>query len=192
VGIEPLPNAPAAGAPAYLESIDLEVGFLKRAQESAEQFSADEMGRNFINAFGGQIFAVGELLIFDFRGIALKATVIGLQTLELADNQRRSASSAPSNMGLLMDKTDVNLIKAGDSAIKIKSSAKKWAYQCYYAAVSSCIISERLLMPSWLPTSNSRIWASVVSTLSLATSSVVPSHPVFSRRVLWRSSVFST
>jgi vesicle-fusing ATPase len=105
--------------------MDMEVGFLKRGQELAEQFSADDMAKNFLRAFAGQVFGVGELLIFEYHGINLKATVVGLQTLELADAQKRGGGGAPANMGLLMDKTDLNFIKAGDSAIKIKSSAKK-------------------------------------------------------------------
>jgi vesicle-fusing ATPase len=102
----------------------MEVGFLRPKQEIADQFSADEMAKNFLKAFGGQVFATGEILMFDFRGISLRATIVGLRTLELADAQKRGGG-APSNMGLLMDKTDVSFIKAGDSSIKLKSSAKK-------------------------------------------------------------------
>jgi vesicle-fusing ATPase len=124
VTVEPFPTAPASGAPAYIETIDLEVGFLKRGHEIAEQFSADDMARNFIKGLNGIIFAVGEFLVFEYHGQNIKATVKALNILDLSDAQR-SGSRAPPNMGVLMDKSDVNLIKAGDSAIKIKSSAKK-------------------------------------------------------------------
>jgi vesicle-fusing ATPase len=126
VTIEPLPSPPSPGAPSYLESMDLEVGFLKPKLEMAEQFSADDMAKNFLKAFAGQVFARGEMLMFDFRGVSLRATIVGIQTLELADAQNRGGGGgSPSNMGLLMDKTDLNFIKAGDSAIKLKSSGKK-------------------------------------------------------------------
>ena len=102
----------------YLQSLDLEVGFLKRGHEIAEQFSTDEMAKNFIRAFSGMIFGVDEILVFDFHGQNLKAVVKGLSVVELANG-------ASNNMGILMDKTDVSFIKAGDSAIKLKSSSKK-------------------------------------------------------------------
>lgn len=126
VAIEPLPAPPAPGAPAYLESLDIEVGFLKRGHEIAEQFSADDMAKNFVKAFSGIIFTVGEILVFEFHGQNLKGIVKAIGTLELADAQRRGGASSPANIGILMDKTDINLIKAGDSAIKIKSSSKKY------------------------------------------------------------------
>ncbi|KAI0080819.1 AAA-domain-containing protein [Panus rudis PR-1116 ss-1] len=123
VTVEPLPFQAA-----YLESLDLEVGFLRRGQEIAEQFSVDEMAKNFIRAFQGQIFSAGQLLVFEFHGQNLKATVKGVQIVELPDVQRRgNLPPEASYMGILMERTDVNFIKAPDSAIKIKSSAKKAA-----------------------------------------------------------------
>ncbi|KDQ08889.1 hypothetical protein BOTBODRAFT_37587 [Botryobasidium botryosum FD-172 SS1] len=113
----------------YLATLDLEVGFLRRGHEVAEQFDADEMQRNFIKAFNSQIFSTTQLLVFDFHGVNLKATVKGLSLLELASNQNKNAkpSAHAGDMGILMEKTDINFIKAGDSQIKIKSSAKKAA-----------------------------------------------------------------
>ncbi|KAF8517368.1 AAA-domain-containing protein [Hysterangium stoloniferum] len=106
----------------YLESIHLEVGFWKRGLEIAEHYSADEMMAVFVRAFTGQIFGMDQTLVFDFHGQNLRAVVKGLQTIELP-------GSALSNgrMGVLMDKTDVTFIKAADSRIKIKNSAKKAA-----------------------------------------------------------------
>lgn len=108
-----------------MESVDMEVGFLRRGHEIAEQFSADEMASNFIRGFSGIIFAVGEVLVFEFHGQNLKATVKGVHTLELADKQRRGGGG-PAHAGILMEKTDVTFIKAPDSAIKLKSSARKY------------------------------------------------------------------
>ncbi|TCD70005.1 transport between ER and Golgi ATPase protein [Steccherinum ochraceum] len=115
---------PLSFQPSYLQSLDIEVGFLRRGHEIAEAFSADEMAHNFVKAFSGVIFTTGQLLVFEFHGQNLKATVKGLSTLELADAQRKSGGG-PANTGVLMEKTDVMFLKAGDSAIKIKSSAKK-------------------------------------------------------------------
>jgi vesicle-fusing ATPase len=131
VTIDPLPPPPHPQAPQFLQSIDIEVGFLRRGQEIAEVFSADEMTRNFLKAFNGIVFAAGQTLAFEFHGQNLKAAVKSLSVVELADEQRRGVSSFErgpgplQSMGILMDKTDVTFMKAPDSAIKIKSSSKK-------------------------------------------------------------------
>jgi vesicle-fusing ATPase len=88
------------------------------------------MTRNFLKAFSGVVFAVDEILVFEFHGQNLKVIVRAVEVLELADEQRRggvpqSRPAGHATMGILMDKTDITFIKAGDSAIKIKSSAKK-------------------------------------------------------------------
>ncbi|KAI0722320.1 vesicular-fusion protein SEC18 [Cerioporus squamosus] len=115
VTVEPMPENPP-----YLESLDIEVGFLRRGLEIAEAFSADEMAQNFLRAFNGMVFAVGEILLFEFHGQNLKATIKSLQIVELP-GQRSSAT----HFGVLMEKTDVTFMKAGDSSLKLKSSAKK-------------------------------------------------------------------
>jgi vesicle-fusing ATPase len=76
------------------------------------------------------VFTPGQLLVFDFHGATLKATVTGLQVVELAAIQSKrsaDANSRPSTgrTGILIPQTEVNIIKAGDSAIKLKSSARK-------------------------------------------------------------------
>ncbi|QRV87917.1 AAA family ATPase [Ceratobasidium sp. AG-Ba] len=128
VTVEPL-DLQASGNDIYLGSLDVEVGFWNPKQEVAEQFSADEMSSSFVKAFNGQVFSPGQILVFDFHGITLKATVKGLQVVELAALQsKRATSAAPpgaGRFGILMDQTEVNFIKAGDSTIKIKSSARK-------------------------------------------------------------------
>lgn len=129
--VEAMPSPPHPAAPSYLQSIDIEVGFLKRGFELNQFFEADEMSRNFIKAFGGILMSTDEIMVFEFKGYNLKAVVKGLSVLDLADEQRRGM---PANQGLpayhyqqgiLFDKTDVTFLKAADSAIKLKSSAKK-------------------------------------------------------------------
>lgn len=116
-----------AGSPSYLGSVDVEIDFLKRNLEIAEVFSADEMVGNFLRAYAGTIFATGQLFNFEFHGQNLKAFIGGVQLVELADEQRRGATSGLQDAGILMEKTDINFVKAAGSAIKIKSSAKKCA-----------------------------------------------------------------
>ncbi|KAJ7098764.1 vesicular-fusion protein SEC18 [Mycena belliarum] len=117
--------------PNYLQSLDLDVGFLRKT-DSKETYSADELARNFLKAFSGIVMAVGELLIFDYHGQNLKLTVKSLSVLELADQQRGGGRQRsdhgpdPRSFGILMDKTDITMMKAADgNGINIKSSAKK-------------------------------------------------------------------
>lgn len=104
---------------AYLQSLDLEVGFLKQRQEIAEQFSADEMARSFVKAHKDMVFGLGEILVFDFHGQNLKAKVTDLSIVELPQ------ALATQKLGILMDKTDLSFIKANDSLLKLKTSSRK-------------------------------------------------------------------
>ena len=119
VTVEPLPFIPS-----YLQSIDIEAGFAKRGHEVAEQFSGDDMAHIFIRAYNGLILTVGQPLAFEYHGQSLKLMVKGLSIVDLADNQKRRGPTVTES-GVLMDKTDVTFMKAADSSIKIKSSAKK-------------------------------------------------------------------
>ena len=122
ITVEPLPFIPS-----YLQSIDIEAAFLKRGLEIAEAFSADEMAHNFIRAYNGVIFTAGQLLIFEFHGHALRLVIKGVQIVDPLDPKGRSQGQSVSTSGVLMDKTEITFMKAGDSPIKIKSSAKKYA-----------------------------------------------------------------
>lgn len=100
--------------------MDIEVGFWKRGHEVAEQYDSDEMSRTFIKAFNGLAFAAGQIVVFDFHGQNLKGLVKG--TGLVATNQPRGGVG---DMGILMERTDITFVKAGDSLIKIKGSSKK-------------------------------------------------------------------
>ncbi|KAF4619220.1 hypothetical protein D9613_004974 [Agrocybe pediades] len=127
--VEPLPSPPHPAAPSFLGAIDLEVGFLRRGHDIAEQFSADDMVKNFLKAFSGIVMSADEVIVFEYHGQNLKATVKSVSVLDLADEQRKglppSQGSGHKHMGILFEKTDVTFMKAPDSTIKLKSSAKK-------------------------------------------------------------------
>ena len=128
--VEALPPPPHPAAPSFLQTIDIEVGFLRRGFEIAEFFSADEMTRNFIKAFNGIVMSTDQVIVFEFHGHNLKGTIKSISTLELADEQRGVSlfgqyPVSHQDVGILMDKTDIKFLKAGDSKIKIKSSSKK-------------------------------------------------------------------
>lgn len=135
--VEPLPPPPHPSALSFLQAIDIEIGFLRRGFEIAEQFSTDEMSRNFIKAFNGIAMSTDQVIVFEFHGYNMKGTIKSTSILELADEQRGSARggyhpASRQNVGVLMDKTDVNFMKAPDSQIKIKSSSKKLVSPIYF------------------------------------------------------------
>jgi hypothetical protein len=96
--------------------------FEKNAQPNA--YSADELQDVFRRAYDGLIVTVGQPLVFDFHGQNLRATVKGLHNLALEGKGAVSSSHARS--GILTSQTEINFIKDPASAIKIKSSAKKY------------------------------------------------------------------
>jgi vesicle-fusing ATPase len=130
-----LPPPPHPSAPAFLETLTLEVGFLQRNLEIMEQFSADDLAATFIRGFSHIVFAIGQILVFEYHGQNLKCVVKSVSVLELPSEQRRGglpgASGAPGggrvDSGIVMEKTDVTFLKDPISRIKIKSSAKKAA-----------------------------------------------------------------
>jgi vesicle-fusing ATPase len=127
-----IPIEPCPTQPNYLQSLDLDVGFLRKT-DSKEAYSADELARNFLKAFTGIVVAVGEYMIFDYHGQNLKVLVKSLSVLELSEQQRGGGGGRrseygpdPRSFGILMDKTDITMMKASDgNGINIKSSAKK-------------------------------------------------------------------
>ncbi|KAG9045474.1 transport between ER and Golgi ATPase protein [Tulasnella sp. UAMH 9824] len=107
----------------YMQSLDIEIGFLRPRYEIAESYNPDEIATTFLRAFNTQIFSVGQVLVFDFHGENLKGTVKGLMKVDLPNGRPALGEQA----GILMDKTDVTFIKAADSLIKLKGSSKKGA-----------------------------------------------------------------
>lgn len=127
IPVVPLPAPPHPSAPTYLQSIDIEVGFNRRGYENPTPYSADEMTKHFVKVFNGVIMSADETIIFEYHGQNLKGTIKGISLLELADEQRRGATGGARHLpgGIVMEKTDVTFMKAADSTIKLKSSAKK-------------------------------------------------------------------
>ncbi|KAF8841604.1 AAA-domain-containing protein [Paxillus ammoniavirescens] len=128
VTVDLLPAPPHVDAPPFLQSIDFIASLCKRNYENAVPYDVDEMTQKFLNAYSGLVFTPGSILIVDFKGDKLKLVVASLGLLELADGQRGGTQRhAPRQieMGVLMSKTDITIMKAGDSPMKLKTSAKR-------------------------------------------------------------------
>lgn len=122
VTVELLPDAPP-----YLQSIDLVASFLKKNYENPTPFDLDEMISKLLNAYSGLVFAPGGILTMDFKGDKLRLVVASISIVDLADEQKFGMrnQSRSIEMGVMMQKTDITIMKDGGSPMKIKASAKR-------------------------------------------------------------------
>jgi vesicle-fusing ATPase len=129
VTVESLPASPHPDAPSFLQSIDFIASFWKKNYENPVPYDQDEMISKLLNACSGLVFAPQGILTVDFKGDKLKLVVASMATLELADEQRGGRRNNPSSieMGVMMQKTDITIMKEGSSPMKIKASAKRAA-----------------------------------------------------------------
>lgn len=75
----------------------------------------------FLRAYDGLMLSIGQPLVFDFHGQNLKATVHGVHNLDVGGG----GGMAAQRTGILTQESEVNWLKNPESAIKLKSSAKK-------------------------------------------------------------------
>ncbi|KAF8437225.1 vesicular-fusion protein SEC18 [Boletus edulis BED1] len=129
VAVELLPASPHPDAPPFLQSIDFVASFLKKGHENPTPYDQDEMISKLLNAYSGLVFAPGGILTVDFKNDKLKLAVASLGILELADEQKGGRRNNPRHieMGVMMQKTDITIMKEGGSLMRIKASAKRAA-----------------------------------------------------------------
>ena len=128
VTVELLPASPHPDAPPFLQSIDFVASFWKKNYENPVPYDQDEIVSKFLNAYSGLVFAPGGILTVDFKGDKLKFTIASLGVLELADEQKGGArrnNPRYMEMGVMMQKTDITIMKDGSSPMKLKASAKR-------------------------------------------------------------------
>jgi len=126
VHVDPLPTPPHPHAPLFLQSVDIYASFWKKGFVNAVPYDVDEMVQRILAAYSGLVLAPGSILTMDFKGDKLKLVVSSMSLVELPDaNLGRNAGI---EMGVLMQTTDVTILKEGESLMRLKSSAKKYAY----------------------------------------------------------------
>lgn len=129
VAVELLPTTPHPDAPPFLQSVDFVASFWKKNYENAVPYDQEEMISKFLNAYSGIVLAPGGILTVDFKGDKLRLTVASLGILDLADQQKgagRRKNSINIEMGVMMQKTDITIMKEGSSSMKIKASARRY------------------------------------------------------------------
>ncbi|KAF8622185.1 hypothetical protein AX15_007297 [Amanita polypyramis BW_CC] len=129
--VEPLPFPPSPIAPAFLQAIDFEISFLQAKKETNTQYSAEELAKHFVRLYRDIIFNTEEIIAFEFHGQNFKATVKNIVVVELADEQQRGRNVAAGRppeyytRGILMERTEINILKSSDSTVRLKASTKK-------------------------------------------------------------------
>lgn len=120
-----VPVQPLTSAPPYLESIDIEIALLRKADTA--EISAEDLTKHFFKIYTGLMFGLGEAFIFEYKGYNYRGNVKGLMVVELAAQQLHGAGGGRSDMGVMMEKTDVTFMKGEGGGLKLKSSSKKCA-----------------------------------------------------------------
>ncbi|KAI1084860.1 AAA-domain-containing protein [Whalleya microplaca] len=111
-----------------LSNMDVEIGFASQRKITDVPYDQDQLADAFVKMFQGQIFAPGQRLLMDFRGIPLMFGVKTVQLIELGSekSQPAEASSNPDARGLLVPGTsEINFFKDAKSPIKLKGSTRK-------------------------------------------------------------------
>ncbi|KAI0142551.1 AAA-domain-containing protein [Hypoxylon sp. NC0597] len=112
-----------------LSAMDIEVGFASQRKITDVPYDQDELADAFTKMFQGQIFAPGQRLLMDYKGIPLMFVVKTVQLLELLGNEKGEAaesSSSPDARGLLVAETsEINFFKDAKNPIKLKGSTKR-------------------------------------------------------------------
>lgn len=104
------------GKGVYLGNVDIELDYLSRSQMPTGPFSADEMQGIFTRVFDSHVLSNGQVLVFEFHGQNLKATVRGVYSID---------TSAAHHLGVMIPQTQVNFFVAQGSALEIKASGKR-------------------------------------------------------------------
>ncbi|XXG97871.1 hypothetical protein Hte_004185 [Hypoxylon texense] len=113
-----------------LTAMDVEVGFASARKVTDVPYDQDQLADAFTKMFKDQIFAPGQRIIMDYRGIPLMFVVKTVQLLELLGNEKGQASdssSRPDVRGLLVanNPPEINFYKDSKNPIKLKGSTKR-------------------------------------------------------------------
>lgn len=112
---------------AYLSNLDVEVGFAGKKTVEAP-YDQDELAAAFIHIFHDQIFAPGQQLLMDYRGIPLKMVVKSVELGDLSkESEPQAPSSNPESRGILFRGTTINYYKDAKTGINIKGSNRRAA-----------------------------------------------------------------
>ncbi|KFX96831.1 hypothetical protein V490_03114 [Pseudogymnoascus sp. VKM F-3557] len=116
------------GGQSYLAGMDVEIGFAAR-KTTETPYDQDMLEAYFNKLFANQVFAPGQQLVMDHKGIVLSLKVKTVQLGSLGMEKPTASSgqvvSNPQARGILTNQTILTFYKDAASPIKLKASAKK-------------------------------------------------------------------
>lgn len=121
-------NPFSQGSPAYLHSLDVEIGFASLRNLPTDPLDQDVLADAFIKQYENHIFAPGQLLLLNHGNVKFS---IKIKTVQLHD-LRMEKPSAPSQIltdkrarGILTRQSRITFYKDATSPIKLKGSARR-------------------------------------------------------------------
>ncbi|KAI3654864.1 hypothetical protein MP228_000244 [Amoeboaphelidium protococcarum] len=125
------PYDPSAdGSQAYLASMSIEIGFLRKTLDIKDEFDTNEMSKVFIGNYGNQVFTKGQQMAFEFCGVNLAATIQSVGCVDIdalkrgkmesSAQQSAASNGIGSNRGVLMHQTQITFVKDKESSIRLK------------------------------------------------------------------------
>jgi vesicle-fusing ATPase len=118
----------AHGTRAYLGALDVEIGFASARNFTDTPYDQDVLADAFIQSYKNQIFAPGQQLIMDYKGIKLSFKIKTVQLVDLS--MEKSSTSVqtltdPASRGIMTPQTSITFYKDASSPIKLKGSTKR-------------------------------------------------------------------
>ena len=121
-------NPFSQGSPAYLHSLDVEIGFASLRNLPTDPLDQDVLADAFIKQYENHVFAPGQLLLLNHGNVKFS---IKIRTVQLHD-LRMEKSSAPSQIltdkrarGILTRQSSITFYKDATSPIKLKGSSRR-------------------------------------------------------------------
>ncbi|KAK4152873.1 P-loop containing nucleoside triphosphate hydrolase protein [Chaetomidium leptoderma] len=117
------------GGPAYIGSVDVEVGFASARKLVDAPYDQDELAALFVKSFQNQVFSPGQRLILDVKNVPLSIMVKTVTLIDLTMQQNQAneppTRSDPGARGILTTQASVGFYKDARSPIKLKGSNKR-------------------------------------------------------------------
>ncbi|KAH8883908.1 vesicular-fusion protein SEC18 [Thozetella sp. PMI_491] len=116
------------GTPAYLGSLDLEIGFASQKRFTDAPYDQDELAQLFIKNFQNQVFTPGQRLLLDHKNVPLAILVRAVTLVDLTmekTGDEAPTRSDPEARGILTNQASISFFKDANSPIKLKGSTKR-------------------------------------------------------------------
>lgn len=119
----------AQGGPAYVGSMDVEIGFASVRKIVDATYDQDELAAIFVKSFQNQVFSPGQRLLLDVQNVPLAITVKTVTLIDLTMQQKQTneppTRSDPGARGILTTQAGIGFYKDAKSPIKLKASNKR-------------------------------------------------------------------